>query len=66
MASEVLCPTCSEPGISVSFEGCVVYSFPCTAEIVKLASGKTTTIKACPNLSRAGLQDVLKSRSDGS
>ena len=66
MASKVLCPTCSEPGISVSFEGCTVYSFPCTAEVVKLASGKTTTIKACPNLGRVGLPDTLRSRSDGS
>jgi len=64
MASKVLCPTCSEPGTVTTFEGATVHSFPCTAEFVVTASGKRATIKKCPDLSRAGLSDVLGSRID--
>jgi hypothetical protein len=58
------CPTCAERGVAVPIEGGVVYSFPCTAEIVILHSGKEIVTKACPDFGRTARSAVLGNRSD--
>jgi hypothetical protein len=49
-----VCHTCGERGLVGPFEGGMVYSYHCTAEVVVTSDGKMTVIKRCPDLNRTG------------
>lgn len=58
------CKVCGGRGRPVNIPGGTVYTFDCTAEMVKMHDEPPRVIKACPDFGRNGRDKVIGSRSD--
>jgi len=58
------CKVCGERGYPVNIPGGTVYTFICTAEMVKMHDEPSREIKACPDFGCSGRDKIIGSRSD--